>query len=106
MSQLLATAAIVLMVAALSVYAPMARPKRPAHLRSESLTPVPLPSSGDDPLSKLVGVLRSRRWARMGLTTLSIGLLVGAVAMVGYPFYTNLAPGPDPVPAGPTDRQP
>ena len=26
----------------------------------------------------------------MGLTTLSIGLLVGAVAMVGYPFYTNL----------------
>jgi sortase A len=90
MSELLATAAIVLMVAALSVYAPVARPKRPAHLRSEPLAPVPLPVSGDDPLSKLVGVLRGRRWARLALTTASIGLLVGAVAMVGYPFYTNL----------------
>ena len=90
MSELLATAAIVLMVAALSVYAPIARPRRPAHLRSEALAPVPLPASGNDPLSKLVGVLRGRRWARMLLTTTSIGLLVGAVAMVGYPFYTNL----------------
>jgi sortase A len=90
MSELLATAAIVLMVAALSVYAPIARPHRPAHLRSDGLAPVPLPSSGTDPLSKLVDVLRGRRWARMLLTTTSIGLLVGAVAMVGYPFYTNL----------------
>jgi sortase A len=90
MPQLLATAAIVLMVAALSVYAPIARPRRPAHLRSEPLTSVPLPASGDDPLSKVVAVLRNHRWARMGLTALSVGLLVGAVAMVGYPFYTNL----------------
>ena len=90
MSELLATAAIVLMVAALSVYAPIARPYRPAHLRSDGLAPVPLPSSGTDPLSKLVDVVGGRRWARMLLTTTSIGLLVGAVAMVGYPFYTNL----------------
>ncbi len=90
MPQLLATAAIVLMVAALSVYAPIARPRRPAHLRSEPLAAVPLPASGDDPLSKVVAVLRNHRWARMGLTALSVGLLVGAVAMVGYPFYTNL----------------
>jgi sortase A len=90
MSELLATAAIVLMVAALSVYAPIARPRPPAHLRSEPLVPVPLPSSGNDPLSKLVDVLRARRWARMLLTATSVGLLVGAVAMVGYPFYTNL----------------
>src|SRR3546814_20014139 len=26
----------------------------------------------------------------MGLTTLSIGLLVAAVGTIGYPFYTNL----------------
>jgi sortase A len=92
MPQLIATAAIVVVVAALSVYAPVARPRRPAHLRSEPITPVavPLPASGNDPLSKLVGVLRTRRWARMALTTASIGLLVGAVATVGYPFYTNL----------------
>jgi sortase A len=90
MPELLATAAIVLMVAALSVYAPIARPRPPAHLRSEPLAPVPLPATGDNPLSKLVGVLRNHRWARMGLTAVSVGLLVGAVAMVGYPFYTNL----------------
>ncbi|HEX4867446.1 MAG TPA: class E sortase [Acidimicrobiales bacterium] len=91
MLQLVATAAIVLMVAALSVYAPMARPPKPAHLAPpEPEPPIPLPELGRDPLSRLVGVLRTRRWARMALTTLSVGLLVGAVATVGYPFYTNL----------------
>lgn len=88
MPQLLATAFIVLMVAALSVYAPVARPRKPAHLAPPQ--PTPLPELGDDPFSRLVGLLRTRRWARMALTTLSIGLLVGAVATVGYPFYTNL----------------
>lgn len=90
MPQILATAAIVLMVAALSVYAADARPRKPTHLRSEPLAPVPLPASGDDPLSRIVDALRRRRWARMLLTTMSIGLLVGAVGTVGYPFYTNL----------------
>lgn len=88
MPQLIATAAIVLMVAALSVYAPLARPRKPAHLRPAE--PTPLPPVGTDPLSRLVGALRTRRWARMLLTTASVGLLVGAVATVGYPFYTNL----------------
>src|SRR3546814_2114293 len=46
--------------------------------------------SSDLPISRLVAVLRTRRWARMGLTTLSIGLLVAAVGTIGYPFYTNL----------------
>lgn len=91
MLQLVATAAIVLVVAALSVYAPVARPPKPAHLRPpEPEAPTPLPELGRDPMSRLVGVLRTRRWARMALTTLSVGLLVGAVATVGYPFYTNL----------------
>lgn len=90
MPQLIATAAIVLMVAALSVFAPDARRPTPAHRNAERLAPVPLPTSGRDPMSRLVGVLRTRRWARMALTTLSVGLLVGAVATVGYPFYTNL----------------
>ncbi len=90
MLPLFATAAIVLMVAALSVYAPVARAPKPAHLRADALAAVPLPSSGTDPLSRIVDVLRTRRWARLALTTASIGLLVSAVAMVGYPFYTNL----------------
>ncbi len=90
MPQLLATAAIVLMVAALSVYAPDARAPKPAHLRAAPLTPVPPPSTGNGALDRVVSVIRGRRWARMALTTASIGLLVGAVGTVGYPFYTNL----------------
>ena len=44
------------------------------------------PAAGD-PLS---GFLRRHRWARSGLSVVSVGLLVAAVAMFGYPFYTNL----------------
>jgi sortase A len=92
MAPLIATACIVVMVAALSVYAPLARPPKPAHLRTgPALAPVPAPHPvGTDPMSRLVGVLRTRRWARMALTTASVGLLVAAVGTIGYPFYTNL----------------
>src|SRR3546814_9061701 len=90
MPELIATAVIVLVVAALTVYAPVARSRRPAHLSTGELTSVPPPQLGNDPISRLVAVLRTRRWARMGLTTLSIGLLVTAVGTIGYPFYTNL----------------
>lgn len=88
MPQLIATALIVVMVAALTVYGPEARPRRAAHLAPPG--PMPVPPAGTDPLSRLAAGLRTRRWARMLLTTTSIGLLVGAVAVVGYPFYTNL----------------
>ncbi len=90
MPQLIATAILVLTVAALSVFAPSARPRRPGQTVGQPLRPVPLPATGNDPMSRLVQVLRTRAWARMALTTLSIGLLVGAVGTVGYPFYTNL----------------
>lgn len=88
MPQLFATAFIVLMVAALSVYAPQAKASQPAHRADEPLTPVP--SSSNDLVGRLVAVLRTRTWARMVLTTVSVGLLVGAVGTVGYPFYTNM----------------
>lgn len=89
MLQLVATSAIVVVVAALSVYGPTAKgdAPRPGVAR---LTPVPLPAQGSDPMSRLVEVIRTRTWARMVLTTVSIGLLVGAVGTVGYPFYTNM----------------
>ncbi len=90
MAPLIATASIVLMVAALSVYGPVARPRPPAHLRSVAdLVPVP-PQTGNRLLDAVVGALRSRRWARMLLTTASVALLVGAIGTIGYPFYTNL----------------
>jgi sortase A len=90
MAPLIATACIVLMVGALSVYGPLARPRPPAHLRAgDGLVEVP-PDTGNQVLDAIVGFLRRRRWARMALTTASIALIVGAVATIGYPFYTNL----------------
>jgi sortase A len=91
MAPLIATACIVLMVAALSVYGPVARPRPPAHLRAgEGMVPVPPPSTGNTVLDAVVRGLRTRRWARMLLTAGSAGLLVAAVGTIGYPFYTNL----------------
>ncbi len=90
MPQLLATVSIVLVVAALSVFAPLTKATQPAHLRDEPLAPVPTAGTGTDPLSRLANGLRTRTWARMALTAVSVGLLVGAVGTVGYPFYTNM----------------
>ena len=92
MEPLIATACIVLLVAALSVYGgPAFRSGRGgAHARGAFETvPVPMPA-GKDPMSKVVNALRTRPWARMLLTTASVGLLVGAIGTIGYPFYTNL----------------
>lgn len=92
MVPLIATACIVLLVAALSVYGPVIRRdgSEADDFGYDELTPVPAAAGGNDPISRLVGALRPRPWARMLLTTASIGLAVGAVATIGYPFYTNL----------------
>ncbi len=37
----------------------------------------------------LINVLRSHRWLRVSLSGLSVALLLGGVALVGYPFFTN-----------------
>src|SRR3546814_12606854 len=104
MPQLIATAAIVLVVAALSVYGPVARPRRPAHLREGEPTPVPQPQLGTDSASRIIGVLRTRPWARMALTTVSVGLLVAAVAPSATPSTPN--PPPHRPKDGPTLRTP
>lgn len=92
MEPLIATALIVVVVAALSVYGPVAARQRskPAHVASVTLTPVPIPHTGTDPVSRVISGLRTRAWARMLLTTASVGLLVAAIGTIGYPFYTNL----------------
>lgn len=46
-----------------------------------------------DPVKALATVLRERRWARRMLSLLSVALLLGAVGVLGYPFYTNLYQG-------------
>ena len=41
-------------------------------------------------MDPLIRFLRRNRWARRGLSFLSVGLLVTAVILLGYPLYTNL----------------
>ena len=48
-------------------------------------SPTPPPGVGG-----LVSFLRKRGWARRLLSGLSVLLLLGAVGVLGYPFYTNL----------------
>jgi sortase A len=95
MVPLIATACIVLLIAALSVYGPAARARLSGadepveHLEAEAssaTTPVPVPAG----MGAIIRPLASRAWARMLLTTVSIGLAVAAVGTIGYPFYTNL----------------
>src|SRR3546814_14947727 len=52
MPELIATAVIVLVVAALTVYAPVARSRRPPHLSTGELTSVPPPQPGNDPITR------------------------------------------------------
>lgn len=41
-------------------------------------------------MDPLIHFLRRNSWARHGLSVLSIALLITAVGLLGYPFYTNL----------------
>lgn len=55
--------------------------------------PVPAPTSGRPPenvVERLVLVLKRRKAVRVGLSLLSVALLLGAAGMIGYPFYTNM----------------
>jgi sortase A len=52
---------------------------------SEDIRPRPT-----DPLGKVVDTLRRRRWARWTLSGASLAMVAVAVALLGYPFYTNL----------------
>ena len=41
-------------------------------------------------MDPLIRFLRRHRWARRSLSGVSVGLLVTAVALLGYPLYTNV----------------
>ena len=44
-------------------------------------------------MDRVIQYLRNHRWARRGLSVLSVGLLAGAVGLLGYPLYTNFYQG-------------
>ncbi|MBA2280239.1 MAG: class E sortase, partial [Acidimicrobiia bacterium] len=58
------------------------RAPAPAAVRSVAPT-----GEGD---GRLVALLRRNRWLRRGLSTASTAAILVAVAIIGYPFYTNL----------------
>ncbi len=41
-------------------------------------------------MDALIRYLRSHRWARRSISGLSVVLLLAAIGLLGYPFYTNL----------------
>ena len=43
-----------------------------------------------NPQEKLVAFLRAHRGARLGVSALTVVLLLGAVGLLGYPFFTNI----------------
>jgi sortase A len=93
MFQVAAVALIVLVGVALAFYGPVATRRRGAREAAgrDELATVPAPRpAANDPVSKLVDVLRRKRGARILLSLASIALLLGAIGMIGYPFYTNL----------------
>jgi sortase A len=51
---------------------------------------VTAPSSPSrSPADAIVAFLRTRAWARRGLSVMSVALVLGAVTLLGYPLYTN-----------------
>lgn len=77
--------AVALVVAVFLAAVSVAR--RPAAGTAKALS---TPTVPDEDLSPLVALLRRHPWARRSLSVVSVGLLVAAVGMLGYPFYTNL----------------
>jgi sortase A len=44
-------------------------------------------------VARFAGALRDRRWARRLLSGVAVAMLLAAVGVLGYPFYTNLYQG-------------
>ena len=67
--------------------------RRPKHdetaraLSSPAMADVPAPN---DPLGRIVHVLRQRPWARRSLSGVSVVLALVAVGMLGWPFFTDV----------------
>lgn len=88
MIQIVAIAATAIALVALVV---VARRRRRSQMHAvlstsaEEIRPAPT-----DALGKVVDVLRRRRWVRWSLSGASLVMVLVAIGLLGYPFYTNL----------------
>jgi len=64
------------------------RPRSTADVLAAPSAAAPAPDRGVE--ARIVDYLRRRPWARRGLSFASVALLLGAVVMLGWPFWTNL----------------
>ena len=73
---------------------PLTAPVTPAPQAAPAVPPAASTATAARPAATgggpVVAALRKHRWLRRGLSLLSVGLLAGAIGVLGYPFYTNL----------------
>jgi sortase A len=82
--------AVALLVTVLIASVSVARSTLFAHRRTQSVLSAPSTASIPADMPAPLAFLRRHRSARIGLSSVSGLLLLGAVAMLGYPLYTNL----------------
>lgn len=87
---LLAAALILLVAAGCVVLTRRIERTLPPPAPAPRPAPVPPGRPPENVVERLVVGLKRRRGARTALSVLSVGLLLVAAGMVGYPFYTNV----------------
>ena len=92
MIQLVAAALVAIVAVALVRTRQGQRGRMHAVLATPAIPAAPRPSTGD-PLGRVVEVLRRRRWMRRSLSGASLVMVVVAVVMLGWPFWTDVYQG-------------
>ena len=85
----LAAAAIVAVVCVQAAVLSRRYGRRPA-AQAAAVAPARTAPRPTHPLAWAVDVLRRRVWVRRSLSGLSVIVMLVAIGMIGYPFYTNL----------------
>lgn len=86
----LAAACILAVLAGQAKVITLLRRPEPVAAARHAAAPVAARPPANDPMGKVVEVLRRRRWLRRSLSFASVAIMLIAVGMIGYPFYTNL----------------
>jgi sortase A len=59
-------------------------------MTSETHEPASTGPASNDPMARVVEILRRNPWARRGLSAVSVLLLAGAIGMIGFPYISNV----------------